>query len=278
MDFLERLTGTAVKLTATDQKIIRALLDHRDETMFLSGPQLAERLAVHEAAATRLAQKLGYKGYPELRAQLQREAMAGQDAANRMRRSVSQVQGGGYLADLIATEMTALENLQRCVSQEEIDQAADAIVAAKRIFLFAQGHAQSVASFLHRRLDRFGMTTIALTGRGRDVAERLVGLRSGDLVLALAFRKQPQGYAPLMEHAREIGAASIVISDLVGATLEPRADLMLAAPRGRSGSEFQTPTVPLAIVNAILLTIAGRHERKIMPNLERLSSLFESFE
>lgn len=278
MDFLERLTGAAVKLTATDQKIIRALLDHRDETMFLSGPQLAERLSVHEAAATRLAQKLGYKGYPELRAQLQREAMAGQDAANRMRRSVSQVQGGGYLADLIATEMTALENLQRCVSQEEIDQAADAIVAAKRVFLFAQGHAQSVASFLHRRLDRFGMTTIALTGRGRDVAERLVGLRSGDLVLALAFRKQPQGYAPLMNHAREMGAASIVISDLVGATLEPRADLMLAAPRGRSGSEFQTPTIPFAIVNAILLTIAGRHERKIMPTLERLSSLFDSFE
>lgn len=278
MDFLERLTGAAVKLTATDQKIIRALLDHRDETMFLSGPQLAERLSVHEAAATRLAQKLGYKGYPELRAQLQREAMAGQDAANRMRRSVSQVQGGGYLADLIATEMTALENLQRCVSQEEIDQAADAIVAAKRIFLFAQGHAQSVASFLHRRLDRFGMTTIALTGRGRDVAERLVGLRSGDLVLALAFRKQPQGYAPLMAHAREMGAASIVISDLVGATLEPRADLMLAAPRGRSGSEFQTPTIPFAIVNAILLTIAGRHERKIMPTLERLSSLFDNFE
>src|SRR5690348_7372385 len=106
MTFLERLTATAAKLTDSDQKIVRALLDHRTETMFLSGPQLAERVSVHEATATRLAQKLGYKGYPEMRAQLQREAMDHQDAANRIRRSVSKVTHGDYLADLISTELT----------------------------------------------------------------------------------------------------------------------------------------------------------------------------
>ncbi len=278
MSFLERLTATAVKLTDADQKIVRALLDHRTETMFLSGPQLAERVSVHEATATRLAQKLGYKGYPEMRAQLQREAMDGQDAANRIRRSVSKVAHGDYLADLISTELTSLENLSRCISQAEINDAADAIVAAKRVFIFGQGHAQSVASFLQRRLDRFGLTTVALTGRGRDIAERLVSLGRRDVVLALAFRKQPASYAPLVAHARRVGARVVLISDLVGPTMEPKADLMLAAPRGRSGSEFQTPTVPFAIVNGILLTIAGRHERQAMGALETLSELFDGFD
>jgi hypothetical protein len=60
--------------------------------------------------------------------------------------------------------------------------------------------------------------------------------------------------------------------------MEPRADLLLAAPRGRSGSEFQTPTIPFAIVNAILMTIAGRHEEPIMGRLEKLSDLFSDFE
>jgi DNA-binding MurR/RpiR family transcriptional regulator len=278
MTFLERLTATAAKLTDSDQRIVRALLDHRTETMFLSGPQLAERVSVHEATATRLAQKLGYKGYPEMRAQLQREAMDHQDAANRIRRSVSKVTHGDYLADLISTELTSLENLSRCISQAEIDATADAIVAAKRVFIFAQGHAESVASFLQRRLDRFGMTTIALTGRGRDIAERLVSLRKTDVVLALAFRKRPASYVPLVAHARKVGARVILISDLLGSTMAPTADLMLAAPRGRSGSEFQTPTVPLAIVNGILLTIAGRHERQVMGALETLSGLFEGFD
>jgi DNA-binding MurR/RpiR family transcriptional regulator len=278
MTVLERIKAKSAKLTDTDHKIIATLLDNRAETAFLSGPQLAERASVHEATATRLAQKLGYKGYPDMRAQLQRELIDGQDAANRMRRSVSKVEHGDYLADLIASEVSALENLSRCVSQSDIDAAADMIFEARKVFIFGQGHALSVASFLHRRLDRFGMTTITLTGRGRDIAERLVSMGQGDVAVALAFRKQPGGYAPLMSHAAASGARTILISDLAGPVMEPKAELMLAAPRGRSGSEFQTPTIPFAIVDAILLTIAGRHEKQTIGKLEKLSELFSSFE
>jgi len=278
MTILERIKSNSAKLTDSDQKLLTALLENRAEAAYLSGSQLAERAQVHEASATRLAQKLGYKGYPDLRAQLQREVIEGQDAANRMRRSVAKVEHGDFLADLVAAEITALESLARCISQGEIDDAADRIFQARRVFIFGQGHAQSVAAFLQRRLDRFGMTTIALTGRGRDIAERVVGMASGDLVLALAFRKQPKSYAPLLRHAADVGAGSILISDLAGPMMEPKADLLLAAPRGRSGSEFQTPTIPLAIVNAILMTIAGRHEEPIIGKLEKLSGLFSDFD
>lgn len=278
MNILDRIKEQSAKLTDTDRKIIGTLFDNRAETAFLSGPQLAERASVHEATATRLAQKLGYKGYPELRAQLQRELIEGQDAADRMRRSVSKVEHGGYLADLIAMEMAALDGLARAVSQAEIDEAADLLFNAKRVFIFGQGHALSVAAFLQRRLDRFGMTTIALTGRGRDIAERLVSLEAGDAIIALAFRKQPESYAALMRHGAAVGARTILVSDLAGPMMEPRADLMLAAPRGRSGSEFQTPTIPFAIVNGILLTIAGRHEKQMIGKLEILSELFDSFD
>lgn len=278
MKVLDRVNAHSAKLTEADRKIIATVFDDRAETAFLSGPQLAERASVHEAAATRLAQKLGYKGYPEMRAQLQRELLAGQDAADRMRRSVATVEHGDYLADLIAKEVAALEVLASAVPQSDVDQAADLLFGAKRVFIFGQGHALSVASFLQRRLDRFGMTTVALTGRGRDIAERLVDLDQHDVVFALAFRKQPDSYRALLEQAAEVGARTILVSDLAGPTMEPKADLMLAAPRGRSGSEFQTPTVPFAIVNGILLTIAGRHEKQMMGKLEKLSKLFDRFD
>ena len=278
MKVLDRVAAHSAKLTEADRKIIATVFDDRTETAFLSGPQLAERASVHEAAATRLAQKLGFKGYPEMRAQLQRELVEGQDAADRMRRSVAKVEHGGYLADLVAKEVAALQVLLGAVSQQDVDTAADMLIDAKRVFIFGQGHALAVASFLQRRLDRFGMTTVALTGRGRDIAERLVDLNQHDVVFALAFRKQPDSYRALLELAAEAGARVILVSDLAGPTMEPKADLMLAAPRGRSGSEFQTPTVPFAIVNGILLTIAGRHEKQIMGKLEKLSKLFDRFD
>lgn len=278
MTLIDRIKAQSKRLTEADQKLIATMLENRAEAAFLSGPQLSQRASVHEATVTRLAQKLGYRGFPDLRAQLQREVLDDQDAATRMRRSVAKVEHGDYLTDLIAAEISALETLARSVPQSDVDLAADMIFEGRRVFVFGQGHAQAVAGFLQRRLDRFGMTTIALTGRGRDIAERLVSMDKNDIVIALAFRKQPQSYAPLVQHARRVGARSILISDLAGSLMEPAADLMLAAPRGRSGSEFQTPTIPFAIVNGIVLTIAGRHEREVMGRLEKLSELFNDFD
>lgn len=278
MTLIDRIKAQSKRLTEADQKLIATMLENRAEAAFLSGPQLSQRASVHEATVTRLAQKLGYRGFPDLRAQLQREVLDDQDAATRMRRSVAKVEHGDYLTDLIAAEISALETLARSVPQNDVDRAADMIFEARRVFMFGQGHAQSVAGFLQRRLDRFGMTTIALTGRGRDIAERMVSMDRNDVVIALAFRKQPQNYAPLVQHARRVGARTILISDLAGPLMEPVADLMLAAPRGRSGSEFQTPTIPFAIVNGIVLTIAGRHEREVIGRLEKLSELFNDFD
>ncbi|WP_376742818.1 MurR/RpiR family transcriptional regulator [Ensifer canadensis] len=278
MTLIDRIKAQSKRLTEADQKLIATMLENRAEAAFLSGPQLSQRASVHEATVTRLAQKLGYRGFPDLRAQLQREVLDDQDAATRMRRSVAKVEHGDYLTDLIAAEISALETLARSVPQSDVDLAADIIFEGRRVFVFGQGHAQSVAGFLQRRLDRFGMTTIALTGRGRDIAERMVCMDKSDVVIALAFRKQPQSYAPLVQHARRVGARTILISDLAGPLMEPIADLMLAAPRGRSGSEFQTPTIPFAIVNGIVLTIAGRHEREVIGRLEKLSELFNDFD
>lgn len=278
MTLIDRIKAQSKRLTQADQKLIATMLENRAEAAFLSGPQLSQRASVHEATVTRLAQKLGYRGFPDLRAQLQREVLDDQDAATRMRRSVAKVEHGDFLTDLIAAEISALETLARSVPQSDVDLAADMIFEGRRVFVFGQGHAQSVAGFLQRRLDRFGMTTIALTGRGRDIAERMVSMDKSDVVIALAFRKQPQSYAPLVQHARRVGARTILISDLAGPLMEPVADLMLAAPRGRSGSEFQTPTIPFAIVNGIVLTIAGRHEREVIGRLEKLSELFNDFD
>lgn len=277
-DFLTRLSQSAEKLTETDQKMVSALLDRREELVFLSGPQFADRIEVHGAAPTRLAQKLGYKGFPELRRVLQEEMMNAPDAALRMRRSVHAAGKGNHLSELIASEVTALQNLEVLIAQPAIDDIADAIFSARNVFVFAQGHALSLAQFLSRRLERFGKTTIVLSGRGRDVAERLVSISAEDIVISLAFRKQPSTYAPMMRHARETGARSILISDLSGLVMTPEPDHVLAAPRGRSGSEFQTPTVPFVIVSAILLTMAARHEEDTIGALEKLSRLFEDFD
>lgn len=276
--FMTRIAESADRLSEIDQKIVDALLERRDEMVFLSGPQFAEKIEVHGAAPTRLAQKLGYKGFPALRSALQKEMLSEQDAAVRMKRSVRSTEEGNYLSDLIASEIAALNNLEELIPQAEINQVADKINSARNVYIFAQGHALSISHFFSRRLERFGKTSVVLSGRGRDVAERLVGMTRDDVVIMLAFRKQPAAYAAVMRHVQQIGAVSILVSDLAGLIMSPEADITLAAPRGRSGNEFQTPVVPTIIVSGILLTMAARHEEVTIGALEKLSKLFADFD
>ena len=277
MSLISRIKDQSERLTNSDKRLIEVLLGQQDEAVFLSAAQLASRAQVHETTATRLAQKLGFSGYPELRAQLRDEMKQGQEPATRIRRSVAHVADGDYLADLVKGEQDALDSLLRCVSQDDLDAAADMIVAARRVYVFAQGHAVAIARLLRRRMDRFGLSTAMLTGRGREIAERAVALTDKDLVIALAFRRQPDGYEAMMGLAAKRGARTILISDLAGPTMTPPAQHIVAAPRGRSGSEFQSLNVPMTIINAILLTIAGRHEQQVVGKLEELADLFDTF-
>jgi DNA-binding MurR/RpiR family transcriptional regulator len=278
LSFPDRLRDASDRLTDADSRAVRAILDDPRNAALLTVSELAARAGVHEATATRLAQKLGYKGYPALREALRQEYISGVDGGARVARSVGRVQAGGYLADLVASEMEALSSLPAAVGQGALDEAADRIMAARRVFLFAQGHALALAELAERRLRRFGRDVVALSGEPRTVAERLGLMRGDDLLLAFAFRAPPRGLEVVRGHAERVGAATLLVADLTAQAGVGRFDLALAAPRGRSGDEFQTLTVPMALVNALILTIAGRHKTEAIGALDHVADLIRAFD
>jgi DNA-binding MurR/RpiR family transcriptional regulator len=275
--FPERIRETADRLTDADNRAIRAIMADPRAAALLSVGELAQRAQIHEATATRLAQKLGYRGYPALRDALRAQYIAHSDGAARIARSVGRVTAGGYLSDLVASELDALANLPHAIAQASLDRAADMLAGAVRVFLFARGHACALADLAERRLRRFGFDIVSLAGENRTIAERLAGLRGDDVVLAFAFRARPQGLEHAFAHADQVGAATVLIADLAAATHCPKPSLALAAARGRSGDEFQTLTVPMAILNALVLTIAARRERRSIGALNVVSALIKQF-
>lgn len=276
--FSDRIRETAERLTDADTKALRAILDDPQAAAMLSVGELAAKAQVHEATATRLAQKLGYRGYPALRDALRQQYIARTDNAARVARSVERVTAGQYLADLVATETAALAQLPDALPQERLDLAAEALTHARRIHVFARGHALALADLAERRLRRYGFDIVMLSGENRTIAERLAGLQSTDALLAFAFRAKPKSFDAVMAHTRRVGVPSVLIADLPALALCPPPSVALAAPRGRSGDEFQTLTVPMAILNALVLTIAGRHTDLTIGALDAVSELIQQLD
>lgn len=278
MSILERVQSVADSLTRAEHLLVREIIAKPRDVALGTASSLARRIGVHEATASRLAKKLGFDSYAGFRDAIRDEFIVKTDPAIRIRNTLEAAEGSDLLTELIAQEVEALGALPRYVDAERLEAGASAIAEARRVFIFAHGNATTLGVLLQRRLRRMGKDTEILGGDARDLAEQALGMTSRDALVVFAFRRQPRLYAPLVERAQTVGATSLAISGSLGPALSPTADILLSAPRSGSSEGFQTLTVPMAITNALILTIARRDPRPTLERLEMLGSLINDFE
>lgn len=262
-------------LTPTDRRLVAALQSQPAESSFWRASELTDPLGLHQSAATRLAQRLGFDGYPQLRDALRDDYLAGDGPSQRIRGRLERHPDDDVIAGFVDDEVAALADLTRHVRQAELDALADRVLDAGEVHLFGQGNATVLVELVSRRLQRFGMRTVHLTGSRRDIAEKVSRLTGQDLLLAFAFRRPPTALGPLLTVADDVGAHSALITDSV-VWPSPRPGTLIAAPRGGAG-DYLSLTVPMAISNALVLTIARKAEPSLR-SLDRLGSLLDLFD
>ncbi len=277
-DFRRRLEEHYPDLTKSEQRIASYLLSNHDEAAFLPAAELAGRLNVNQATVIRFAQAIGYKSFPELRRCLQEIFRVKVTPASRLARKLVDLQSGeGHvLSKVIAMELQYLTEAEHSVAAADFDRAVELIARGKRIFTFGMGPSRILAELAQIRLQRFGFTTFALTESGRDLLEKLVLLQRGDTVLLAAFHHVHGELVAAIEHARDVGCHTVLLTDTLGPTFHDQVDVVLSARRGPV-STFHSLTVPMTVLNAMLLAIAMSKPDASLASLNRLQDLRATF-
>ena len=267
-------------LTPIDRKIVARLQAQPAEAAFWFAGDLTAPLGLHQSAATRLAQRLGFDGYPQLRSALRQDYLASAGPSQRLRERLDRHPDDEVLASFVDDEVAALSALPQHVSQDELDAVAERLAAADTVYLYGQGNATILVEQLSRRLQRFGVRPVALVGSRRDIAERVASLDAGDLVIAFAFRQVPSTLGPLIDLARQRGTTTVLITDTL-LSMSPAPSMVIAAPRGGTDGgtdEFLSLTVHMAIANALVLTMARTSPETTLRSLDRLGVMLDHFE
>ncbi len=276
MSILDRVQTAADQLTPAEKRLVHAIVAKPRDVALGTAADLARRSGVHEATVSRLARKLGFESYSGFRNAVRDEFIVRTDPAVRVRNTLRSARD--ILGDLISKEVEALVAIPDYIEPVRLKAAAKALASARKIFVFATGNAETLATMMSRRLRRLALECEFLRGDGRDLAEQSVSMRKGDVLLAFAFRRQPRMYAPLLDRARAVGARSIVVAGSIGPSLSPTADHLLSAPRSGDADTFQTLTVPMVICNALVLATMQIDEARALKRLEELGELIEQFE
>ena len=273
-DFRQRLESHLPSLTKSQQRIATYLLASYDEAAFLSAAELAQRLDLSEATIARFAQSVDYEDFRELRRCLQGLFRARATPASRLQQKLTELASsqGHVLTKVLAMELQYLTEASQSIDLADFDRAVDILLGGERIFVFASGPSGILAELATWRLRRLGIPTIAMTESGRHLLENLLLLQPEDAMLVTGFQHLTPELLAVLDHARAKGCPSILLTDTLEPVLGSKADVTLAARRGPV-STFHSLTVPMSVLNALILAVAMACPDESLAALNRLQQL-----
>lgn len=202
-------------LTRAERQLASHILRNYPVAVLGSITVLAKGADVSTPTVVRLAQKLGYKGYPDfqklVRLEVEERLISPLAKHDRWAEGAPQTHMLNRFAEAV------MGNLQATLAQ--IDHAEfDAIAAlladpARRVHATGGRITQALADYFvtHMNVIREGVTL--LSDRGNAWPPALIDMKAGDVLLVLDIRRYENSVLQLVEMAAEQGAEVVLITD-----------------------------------------------------------------
>ena len=267
-----------IQLTASQSRAAQYIMDHYDEAIFLTASKLARQVGVSEATIVRLAQILGFDGYPEMQRMLRENLQNRLTTVTRLEVTVRNVRNDGDVLTKVMQE--DIRNLSRTLQEISLDtfhQAVADMQSARRIYVVGMrgAHAPALVLSLYLRFLKKQATAV-IPGYG-DVWNTLHGMGSEDLVIGISFPRYTKLTIDVLEYAHEQGARVGAITDSPFSPLARNADWVLSV-HSRLDSFIESFTAAMSLVNALLTALSVQDPEETMKALKERESLWQQKE
>ncbi|HST45817.1 MAG TPA: MurR/RpiR family transcriptional regulator [Luteimonas sp.] len=276
---LLRIRGERERMSAIERRIAGFLLDNAHLLRDYSSQQLANALGISQSSVVKFSQKLGFKGYPDLKFSIGESLARGADVAAAP--ALAGAPGAGphaALADTLWQAKSRAEQATRLLNPPaRLDAVAAAIRKARTVFLAGAGDDGHAARAFATRLSLLGILAVhhddpALV----PIATSAAG--NGDVLLVFAERGEQPAlcHAARMFHVRRGTVVAIGRHD--ANALRAHADhvLLVSAHDGLPQVElllYRAALGQLLDVLFLLLCEHRPHLRALGANLDELQRL-----
>jgi DNA-binding MurR/RpiR family transcriptional regulator len=269
MDVEERLRERAAALTPSERRIGETVLASPDLVAFGTVADVAAAAGVGAATVVRFAVKLGYDGYTELQAALQRDVTGRlRPAVERIRRTPgegsgiehhAEVERANVMATLGAADSRAVRDVGRRLADDRHPVLVLSGVASRGVALQFVGD-----------LDQLRPGVRLLDGTEIDIV-RTLALADRPSLVVLDLRRYERWLLEALSGARNRKAWIVAVSDSVLSPLAAAADRSFVVAADSPGP-FDSHVGTLALLNLLVLEVAAARRDEAAQRLERLES------
>lgn len=256
------LTSRFESLSPQLQRAARAIIDSPREVGVQSMRALAGKLDVHPNTLVRLAQSLGFDGYEAMRERFRDFVVADGLGSFRDRAKwLQEMEARGGTAEVVAELAAATEqNLEAMWRRQDaagLDAAADAILAAPRVYVLGMGSAYCLAQQFWYVARMAFEHIVPIPRHGSQPVDDLAWIRADDVLVALTFQPYRAETMQAVRRARRIGAAVVGVTDSVTSPLAKLADHLLVSPT-HTPQFFQSHAAVTALLEGLIAVMVAR--------------------
>ena len=259
------------------KRIAGYILEHYDAAAFMTALHLCETVGVSESTVVRFAAELGFEGYPQLQKAMQEMIRSKLTSVQRVDVSRTRMTDEQVLDSVMAYDMANIRQTLEELPREVFYQAADALVGARRVYIFGAGSCRALAIFAAYYL-KLLLPEICLlsTSSESEILEEMIRVDERDAIIGLSFPRYSSKAVKTMHFAHSRGAKTIVITDSQLSPIADYANYLLLA-HSDMATIVDSLVAPLSIVNALLVAISLKRQEQNRGVLEELESLWEQY-
>lgn len=282
MSSLVKIRSERDQMSAIERRIADFILDNAQLLRDYSSQQLANALGISQSSVVKFSQKLGFKGYPDLKYSIG-EAVARADSGEHpaLADSANGAVGADPASALWRLKAQAEEETRSINPADAIEAIAAAIGGADKVFLIGLGEDDIHARGFALKLALLGILTVHNFDPAH-MAASVSAAGKGDVLMVFSELGKQPSLCNISRYFREHGGVVVTVTRHTSNVLRAHADLPLLVSAHDERLHIEPLLYHCALQHLLdhvfVLLCEGSEKRRglLQANLERIQPMLES--
>ena len=276
-DILTLIQENMSTFSKGQKRIANYILSSYDKAAFMTASKLGKKVSVSESTVVRFAAELGYDGYPDMQRSLQKMIRNRLTSVQRIEVTNDRIGDQDLLSMVLQSDVEKIRLTLEELDRASFEQAVDAIVGARKIYIMGVRSSAAIATFLTFYLNLIFDNVVAVSANtASEVFENLLRVGKGDVVIGASFPRYSSRTIQAMNFARDRGATTVAITDSDASPLAPISTYTLKA-RSDMASFVDSLVAPLSLVNALLVAVSRKKNEDLTRTFQMLEQIWDEY-
>ncbi|WP_324830279.1 MurR/RpiR family transcriptional regulator [Pseudomonas saxonica] len=271
----DRILACQDHFTESERRLADVTLACGFKLASYSATEIAQMADVSKATVARFFRGLGYANFNDVRTQARDDADRGSPLYELAGVKLP-LAPADSLEHHLANDLKNLAQTLQALDAETVEQTVLALSKARRVFIVGFRNGRVLAQYAWALLTQVRSEVVLVPGAGLNLAEDLADLGTADVMLVMDFRRRVALLRPIIEHANNVGARIIVLTDPSATELPARAELVLRCVNHGS-TIFDSYIAAMSLLNHLCSNLVLRLGVRARNRLKHIESLHDHY-